>query len=748
MAIDTNYECAGPMPTKKDRKRSRISSNGVSQQLRQQATSNSPEVFTRSDKHPLDSPENQEKLRKLMMWRRQARVAQADNRMEQAIDEDYYDGIQYTPEDLHVLLERNQPPLVYNVTKNTINFILGTERRARMDSRVLPRKKSSASSAKTKTKIMKYTQDVSKGEFEWSMAFTDAVKAGIGWIENGARKDGDEPIFMRHESWRNMWFDHLGRSLDGKDWRYVIREKWCDLDIAEELFPERADSLKVMAEAANSLYPYLPEDIVISDTASEFDIESDLDALFGGPFDGIRERVKLIEGWYRMPARVQIMHERQAGDTPYGALDGKIFRGDNEDHKYLVKGNWFTLTDCLTMTVRCAIWVGATLLQDDLSPYYHNRFPFTPLFCYRRSRDNMPYGVIRDMRDPQSDLNKRRSRSLFLLSANRVIHDKGAVDDKVKAYEEVNRPDGMIEVNDGKRFEINKEIQEIAVHTEMARDDERFISNITGVTPEARGQSERDLSGVAIGKLQMQTQTTSGVFFDNYYYARQNEGEIRLNLIEQFCDKEKEYRITGDQGKDEFIKANEFKDGKIENNITESQADFIMGKQDYRESLRMAMFETLSQLVTSLAQSMPQVALALLDEVIEFMDELPNKDEIVARIRKINGQNAPEDEMTPEDKQQMKQAEEEKNKEQQMMKQLQQGMAQIALALQQAKVSETNARAMKDKIDGEMKRLEGFLKAMEVAATVQVAPQLTEAADQIVAEAMDQPQGEPGGPQA
>ena len=746
MAIDTN--CAGPMPTKKDRKRSRISSNGVSQQLRQQATSNSPEVFTRSDKHPLDSPENQEKLRKLMMWRRQARVAQADNRMEQAIDEDYYDGIQYTPEDLHVLLERNQPPLVYNVTKNTINFILGTERRARMDSRVLPRKKSSASSAKTKTKIMKYTQDVSKGEFEWSMAFTDAVKAGIGWIENGARKDGDEPIFMRHESWRNMWFDHLGRSLDGKDWRYVIREKWCDLDIAEELFPERADSLKVMAEAANSLYPYLPEDIVISDTASEFDIESDLDALFGGPFDGIRERVKLIEGWYRMPARVQIMHERQAGDTPYGALDGKIFRGDNEDHKYLVKGNWFTLTDCLTMTVRCAIWVGATLLQDDLSPYYHNRFPFTPLFCYRRSRDNMPYGVIRDMRDPQSDLNKRRSRSLFLLSANRVIHDKGAVDDKVKAYEEVNRPDGMIEVNDGKRFEINKEIQEIAVHTEMARDDERFISNITGVTPEARGQSERDLSGVAIGKLQMQTQTTSGVFFDNYYYARQNEGEIRLNLIEQFCDKEKEYRITGDQGKDEFIKANEFKDGKIENNITESQADFIMGKQDYRESLRMAMFETLSQLVTSLAQSMPQVALALLDEVIEFMDELPNKDEIVARIRKINGQNAPEDEMTPEDKQQMKQAEEEKNKEQQMMKQLQQGMAQIALALQQAKVSETNARAMKDKIDGEMKRLEGFLKAMEVAATVQVAPQLTEAADQIVAEAMDQPQGEPGGPQA
>jgi biopolymer transport protein ExbB/TolQ len=139
------------------------------------------------------------------------------------------------------------------------------------------------------------------------------------------------------------------------------------------------------------------------------------------------------------------------------------------------------------------------------------------------------------------------------------------------------------------------------------------------------------------------------------------------------------------------------------------------------------------------------------------MDELPNKDEIVARIRKINGQHAAEDDMTPEEKQQVKQAEEEKAKEQAQLKQIQQAMTQIALALQQAKVSETNAKAMKEKIDGEMKRLEGFLKALEVAATVQVAPQLTEAADQIVAEAaaMDQPQqagppqqgSQPGGQQ-
>ena len=146
-----------------------------------------PDTYSRSNGHPLDTPEANERLRKLMNWRRQARVAQSDNRMEQAIDEDFYDGIQLDPEDLHILNERNQPALVFNVIMNTINWILGTERQARIDSRVLPRKKSGAKAAKTKTKLMKYTQDASSGEYEWSQAFEEAVKAGVGWIENGVK---------------------------------------------------------------------------------------------------------------------------------------------------------------------------------------------------------------------------------------------------------------------------------------------------------------------------------------------------------------------------------------------------------------------------------------------------------------------------------------------------------------------------------------------------------------------------------
>jgi hypothetical protein len=697
-----------------------------------------PDSYSPSYTHPLDTQPYQERLRKLMNWRRQARVAQADNRMEMAIDEDYYDGIQLEPEDLKILQQRNQPPLVFNVTKNTINWMLGTERQARVDSRVLPRKKAGAESSKSKTKLMKYTSDASKGEYEKSKAFEDCVKAGVGWLENGVRSNDDEPIFMRSERWRNMWYDHLGLSLDGSDWRFEIREKWVDLDVATGMFPDRENRLKVIAEGVNSLYPYLPDDTIITDVASEFDLESDLDSLFGGQYDGCRERLKIVEMWYRMPENVKLLKMRD-DDTPYGSLQGSIFRPDQADHQYLVRGGYFTLTDARILTVRQAIWAGACLLQDDLTPYNHNRLPITPMFCYRRQRDNMPYGVIRDLRDPQSDLNKRRSKALALLVGNRVIADKGAVDDKKEAYEEISRTDGWVEVNPGKKLEIVKEQTVAAAHVEMARDDERFIHSVSGVTNDAEYQKRKDLSGIAMEHQENQSFKSQGVFFDNYYLCLQTEGEIRLSLIEQFYDKEKEYRITGDENKDDFVTINQKKDGKILNNITESKADYIISKQSFKDTIRQSMLTTLNDLVTNLSKSMPEVALKLLDMVVDLMDDLPGKDEIVARIRKINGEQAPEDEMTPEQKQEAAQQKQATEQKQAQAEQIQEALMQIKMAGEKAKAEGEQSKADLSKVEAAMKKLEGFISALEVAGTLKKSPELAAAADNIFAEAAAAP---------
>ncbi len=475
----------------------------------------------------LDSDEYQERLKQLLRWRRQARIAHAPNREQMAIDEDYYDGIQLSAEDLSILSDRNQPANSFNITKNTLNYLLGIEKASRIDYTIRPRKKRAASSAKAKNKVMKYVEDVNRGEYARSAAFGDAVKAGIGWLEEGVRSDEDEdPLYCRHEEWRNMWFDNLAREPDMKDWRYVLREKWVDLDVATNMFPERKEILECLSSGVNSLYPYLPEDITIADNASEFDMESDIDALLGGAQDGLRERVKLCEMWYRWPEQVQTI-KMNDDDSPYGAMHGAIYRKNEAAHKYLVEGGYASLVSSRKMVMRCAMWAGATYLQDVMSPYNHNRFPFVPIFCYRFKRDGMPYGVVRDIRGPQDDMNKRRNKSLFLLTASKVIYEKGAIDNPQAFLDEYNRPDCLAEVNQGKLGTAIKIIDNLALsreHLEMARDSERFIHNITGVQAEMQGQSQRDLSGKAINALNNQGSMTSGPLFDNYYYAFQLAG--------------------------------------------------------------------------------------------------------------------------------------------------------------------------------------------------------------------------------
>lgn len=686
----------------------------------------------------LESDEYQERFLQLQKFRRQTRVAHRDNREQMAIDEDYYDGIQLSAEDEAILNERNQPANYFNVTKNTINFLLGTEKASKVDYSIRPRKKQDAPEAKTKTKVMKYVEDVNRAEYARSKAFEDSVKAGIGWIEEGVRSDEfEEPLYSRNEDWRNMWFDNLGREPDLSDWRYILREKWVDLDIAIDMFPEREDELRLMAVSVNSLYPYIPEDLTDGDTASEFEME-DTDSLLGGTNGGMRERVRLCEMWYRWPEKVKVLKATDEKNSPYGALHNTIYRTNEPAHDFLVEGGHFSLFDTKKMVMRCAMWTGNTLLQDVRSPYNHNRFPFIPVFCYRFKRNGLPYGYIRDIRSPQDDLNKRRNKSLFLLSASKILYEDGAVGNPAVFLEEYNRPDCVAQVEkgalSGQKIKIVDNVALSREHLEMARDSERFIHNIAGVSAEQQGQSQRDLSGKAMLALQSQGAKTSGPVFDNYYFSFQLAGEIRLSNTEQFYDQEKELRITGDERVDDFIEINkrDEKSGEIENSILKSKADFIVGKQDFRESMRIAARDMLSELITKVP---PDVGLALLDMVLDLYDDLNGKEEMVARIRKINGQSGPDDEMSPEDKQareETQKAQAQKQAEQEafvsLMQELQAALLKAQVQGEEGKAAKTEAEALKIK-------LEGFIQAMETAGAVDIAPNLVMAADALVLEA-------------
>lgn len=686
-----------------------------------------PEI--EAPENPLDSVENQELLKKLINWYDHEAEVQAPNRYQMALDCDYYDSMQWSEEEAQALMDRNQAPLVFNEIKPTIDWMIGTERRARIDYKVLPRKKDKEANvdAQNKTELLKYLSDTNKTPFHRSQAFESAIKAGIGWLEVGIKGDPtEELLYTRSEDWRNCLGDSNSVEMDGTDGRYFFRSRWLDEDIAVAYFPNRKEIIAEAVTQGDSLTNNGEDEETWYMGARVTQAGHDYAATGNSRYQNYsgstyhysqRRRVRLKECWYKVP----VLKQKFTGGSEF---DNKQFDSSNSEHVEALKGG-YTLYDKLELEVRCAIFCNSGLLFDGKSPYKHGRIPFIPVFCYRRKRDNAPYGAIRTLRDPQDDLNKRRSKAQWIMASNRVIADVGAVDDWNELREEVARPDSIIVKNSGKELRIERDLQLAQQHLDLMESDATHIRNAGGVNNENLGRQSNASSGIALQERKDSGSVVTTAPFDNLRFAVQLEGELEISNIEQFYTEQKTIRILGERGSVQFIDINE-PDGQggMLNDITKFQADFVVSEQDYRSSLRQAMFESLFDIVGRLAQMNPQVALSLLDLVIDMAD-LPNKDELVARIRKINGQADPDKEETPEETQ-GRMAQEQQMQEKQS---LQENLILEKLKNDLAKiVSETgklDAQTLETKISA-------MYAALQAAGTIATIPAAASIADEIL----------------
>lgn len=660
--------------------------------------------------HPLDTPESQKLHAQLIGYYQSELDRQNDNRILQAIDEDYYDSIQWTEEEAAVLRERGQAPIAYNVLSTSINWIIGSEKRGRSDFKVLPRGKSDAKPAQKKTQLLKYLSDVNHSPFNRSRAFEDAVKVGIGWTECGVTDDDDcEPVYDRYESWRNMLWDSTSLDYDLKDARYVTRTKWCDLDICIAMFPDREDTLTRAAVLGDSF----GLDLVYGDEIMDY-AENDRNmSTRGTPVNRPdRRRVRMIETWYTKPVR--------ASKLVGGRLAGQQFEPNNPHHTEAIQAGQSIVAERMMMKMHCAILTVDGLCWNGPSPYRHNSYPFTPIFAYRKGRDGLPYGVIRSMVDIQDDINKRASKAQFILASNQIIMEEGAVENVATLLEEAARPDGVLQIKPNKRFEqgVNRELA--ASHLQLMQMGISMIQQVSGVTDEQMGRTTNAKSGVAIQARQEQGAMSTSKLFENLRFAFQIHGQKLLSLTEQYFSDAKEFRITDQNGAPEYVDIN---DGLPENDITREQADFIISEEEWRATLRQAQLEQLLELMTRFP---PDIIMAMLDLIVDAMD-FPQKDELVKRIRAITGQRDPDaEELTPEEQQ----AEQAK----QAQAQYQQQLADAQLRKLNSETMKNEASAQSAMVDMANKNVSTQQMAVEAAQVAMMTPGLLPVADTILKE--------------
>lgn len=668
----------------------------------------------------------QERHGELMGHMKQEMELQAEERFQMQVDDDYHHHLQWDPRDAQVLINRGQVPLVFNEGRLSVEWVCGTEKRNRIDYKVLPRGPEDEEPAEVATKVVKYTDDVNLVRFHRSAAFRQAVVSGLGWLEEGINiEPGEELVFAGSVDWRDVIRDSRSRNPDyNKDGRYLFRKRKLDLDYACALLPDAKEILKRGSTTSNlddiESRWYLGERLT---SAHDLDYSEampstsfgDRAAYIGTGYadGGRRSAVDLIECWYKVPEYVEVFNR--------GELDGETFDKTNQQHVQAKEAGW-PLLKTVRWRMRVMICTDQAPIWDGPSPFKHNRFNLVPVWGFRRGRDGMAYGLWRGMRDPQYDLNKRMSKALWAASSNRVIADDDAVEDIEEARQEIARPDGWVTKKAGKELREVQNTADVAQSLNLADRDREHLRNASGVTNENLGRDTNATSGKAIMAKQDQGSTTTAELFDNLRLATQIAGQLRLSNIQQFMSAPKVIRIVGRNRPVEWLKVNQYdpETGEYLNDITSAQLDFIVDEQNWRANMQQAALEQFMEMLKIVGPTSPQAVINLLDILVEQFD-IPDKAEVVARIRQFNGQRDPSRKPTPEEEAAMKKQAEKAE----LQEQLQTEQVMAALAEIKAKVAKIEA-------DSVNTLTTAFYQALQAGQIVAQVPGVAPVADQIV----------------
>lgn len=615
---------------------------------------------------------------------------QPEWRTEHALCEGYYDGLQLRPDIVAAMEERGQPVIINNLIQPTINGVLGMEAKGRSDWQVMADDDEGVLINEHLNERLNEEARTANADRAIADAFARQIKGGLGWVEVRRNDDpfGDKYI-IDEVDWANVHWDWKSTRPDLKDARYLAVERWMDEDQAALISPKHADLIGHCLNGWPIADPKLAENLAPNlvgawnnQRTAEMQDEEWLD------YD--RKRVRFFDVYYRRP---------HAGKVMIAGEQRVLFDPKNPLHRSLANAGHVKVVSARYYRMYRALFAGIHLIHDGPSPYPHNEFPLVPFFGFREGRSRVPYGLIRGMISPQNESNFRRSMLTWLLKARRIVMDEDATNmsDRELAAA-VARVDGIIKLDpsrknrDSSAFSIQSEIQIAGQQFNVMQDAEKQIQGVAGVYNAMLGRQDGGAtSGIAINSLVEQGSVTMSELYDNYRGSKGMVGNLLLNLIaEDVGEEERKVKVyaKSDMRKTEELTLNQRTEtGEVTNRLTMLGRRVVLADVQSTPGYRAQLLERLM----ALAATMPDpVKIVLLDSIIE-LTELPNRAELLKKLRKALGVGVEDADLDEEEKAAL-----------QKQQQLEQMNLAVEMAMKQAAQRQAEATASKTEAEAEL----------------------------------------------
>ncbi len=556
-------------------------------------------------------------------------------RREAELDRDYYDGKQWTEDEIKTLRARKQPIITINRIKPKIDYLLGMERQMRTDPKAFPRTPKHDEAAQAVTDALRYIADNNDFDQLSSDGFEQLLIEGTEAYEIYVEEKGEKlEVGIATYHWDRIWWDIHSRKRDFSDAKTKGVTIWMYLEDAKERFPAKKEMLE------DSFNTHADVDETFEDTPRTMWTDK----------SGKRKRVRINMACYQ------------------------------------VKGVW-----------HYAYYTKEGMLTDSVPHPYKDEHgdPECPLEFQSAyvDRDGFRYGAVRQFRDIQDEINKRRSKSLHLLNARQVTAEKGAVPDIQRAKSELKKPDGWVEYNRGFEFKINQ-TQDLAQGQLGLLQEAKNEIDAVGANA-LQGKTETD-SGRAFIAKQQSGQMELGPIFDAHRAVKRRVYRQIWNRVRQYWDEERWVRVTDDEDNVKFVGLNQpvtlgeqiqeefgqippemMNDPRLQqvigvkNNVADMDVDIIIEEGPDTVNMQQEQFEVVARLAEVYGpQHVP------FEEILR-LSSLRGKDAFLERTK---------------GNEQQRQAMQQK---QEQVEQLQQALAMAELANEQAKAQKTQAEAQK-----------------------------------------------------
>jgi hypothetical protein len=477
-------------------------------------------------------------------------------------DFNFRDGNQWTDQEKQILEEEMRPHLVFNLTKSSIDLIMGMNEDNRLKYRCAPVDPTDAFLCEVMNDIADWLYEANDFEEEEDAALESAAICGRGYVAIDFVPDpdrfGDVKMTLVDIPVHEVHSDPATRRPNWEDASYVCWDRWLskeDFKMKFPKFPERKIDDLIEEGRSSGFFTGMgmPSDIweevidVESDEMNEYSQPLDLNF-----YDRAKNMVRVVHMEYWQTYKRYFGYNPQTGE--WTEFEGKNLKEIKEAHldQFGEDLVFETLTD---KKVKWLQFIGDEILFDDDSPLPYKGFSICPMFAFKDAsrRSNNHYGLVRLMKDPQKEINKRWSQALNMLNQQvqpGVWAETGAFVDARQAEMSMKEAGAITWVNSGALAGGQIKERTVPVFPNAPMQMEQFsqdiMKKITGINPDLLGQDRgRQEPGVVIRLRQQQGITLLKPLFKALNRMKKDLFKRMLAIVMEYMPTTQLLRILG-----------------------------------------------------------------------------------------------------------------------------------------------------------------------------------------------------------